>query len=131
MNATSFRRLKAEVEAWAEETRVLLAACRHLIEHFGTAKELKSWDAAAAPTLGWVSIALDHIPATRAARVEGMLFCAKNHPRKPPPPSSSSPNHGLTLRVAQPWAGTANWYSVWDSALPTPTVMVEDDEALL
>jgi hypothetical protein len=56
VNAKSLRRLKTEVDAWADETRVLLAACRHLIEHFATARELKSWDAAVAPTLGWVSI---------------------------------------------------------------------------
>src|SRR5262249_18330953 len=40
-------------------------------------------------------------------------------------------SHGEMRRVSQPWAGTAIWYSDWDSALPTPTIIVFDDVPLL
>src|SRR5205823_5080481 len=45
--------------------------------------------------------------------------------------SSPARGQGVTLRVAQPWAGTLNWYRVCASALPTPTVIVDAAEALL
>jgi hypothetical protein len=56
MTARSLARLKGEVDAWAQETRLLLTACRQLIEYFGTAKEIKSWNAAIEAPLAWVSI---------------------------------------------------------------------------
>jgi hypothetical protein len=54
LNAKSTKRLKAEVDAWAAETRLLVGACRRLVEYFGTNKELKSWDAAIEGPLGCV-----------------------------------------------------------------------------
>jgi hypothetical protein len=56
MNATSARRVKEEVDSWAAETRLLLEACRVLIEYFGTEGELKSWNAAIKEPLRWVSL---------------------------------------------------------------------------
>jgi hypothetical protein len=71
VTARSLSRLKGEVEAWAQETRLLLAACRRLIEHFGNAKELKSWDAAIEAPLAWVSIVVGQY--TPGARHRGPL----------------------------------------------------------
>ena len=44
MKARGVKRLEAEVDAWAAETRIFLGACRRLIEYFGTARELKRYD---------------------------------------------------------------------------------------
>lgn len=65
MNARSVKRVKFEVDAWAADTRLLLGACRRLIEYFGTDKELKSWDAAIGPPLEWVSFVLTTVSASK------------------------------------------------------------------
>ena len=56
MPERTFNQLKGEVDAWAQETRLLLAAAHRLIQYFGTAKELKNWNAATEAPLAWVSI---------------------------------------------------------------------------
>ena len=63
MNARSIKRVKSEIEAWAADTRLLLGACRRLIEYFGTDKELKSWDAAIGPPLEWIAVGLTAVSA--------------------------------------------------------------------
>src|SRR5262245_14111492 len=60
MNARATRRLKEEVDFWAAETRLLIEACRVLIDYFGTKSELKSWDAATKEPLRWVSLVVTH-----------------------------------------------------------------------
>jgi len=60
MNAKSLGRLKVEVASWAAETRTFASASRRLLEYFGSANELKSWDAALEVPLEWVSVVLAH-----------------------------------------------------------------------
>jgi len=59
-NANAIRRLRQEVDSWAAETRLLLEACRILVEYHGTKSELKSWDAATKEPLRWVSLVVEH-----------------------------------------------------------------------
>jgi len=61
------KRLKGEVELWAAETRILVAASRLLLEYFGTQKELRSWDAAIEAPLRWVSAVVAHFSGTKRA----------------------------------------------------------------
>lgn len=61
------KRLKDEVELWAAETRILVSACRLLLEHFGTKKELSSWDAAVEAPLRWVSAVEAHFSGAKRA----------------------------------------------------------------
>jgi len=61
MKARGVKRLEAEVDAWAAETRIFLGACRRLIEYFGTARELKSWDRAIAAPLAWVPVVVAYV----------------------------------------------------------------------
>ena len=60
MNAKAVSRLRGEVALWATETRTVVATCRRLIEHFGSKKELTSWDAALKAPLEWVEIVVAH-----------------------------------------------------------------------
>jgi hypothetical protein len=62
MNAKSISRLKGEVARWATETRNVVSTCRQLIEHFGSKKELTSWDTALEAPLEWVEIVVAHTP---------------------------------------------------------------------
>ena len=65
MTAKDVRRLKAEVDSWAAETRLLVGACRRLIEYFGTKKELNSWDRAIEAPLKWVSVVVARVDSKR------------------------------------------------------------------
>src|SRR5688572_26777754 len=62
MIAEANTQLKDDVAAWAAETRVLIAACRCLVEYFGTEDELRSWDAALVTPLDWVATVLARVP---------------------------------------------------------------------
>jgi hypothetical protein len=64
MTARAVRRLKHEVDSWAAETRLLLEACRLLIDYFGTPSELKSWDAATKEPLRWISLVVAHFSSS-------------------------------------------------------------------
>ena len=44
MTARAGRRLKEEVDTWAAEMRLLLEACRVLIEYFGTKGDLTGFE---------------------------------------------------------------------------------------
>ena len=68
MNARSVRRVKEEIDFWAAEMRLLLEACRVLIEYFGTKTELKSWDAAIKEPLRWVSLVVADISSRAPTR---------------------------------------------------------------
>lgn len=68
MNAKLLGRLKGEVASWAGETQTFLAASRRLIEYFGSARELESWDAALKKTLEWVSVVVAHTPTSERGR---------------------------------------------------------------
>jgi hypothetical protein len=61
------KRLKGEVELWAAETRILVGACRLLLEYFGTKRELKSWDVAIEAPLRWVSAVVAHFSGPKRA----------------------------------------------------------------
>ena len=73
MNARAVRRLKEEVDSWAAETRLLLEACRLLIDYFGTHSELKSWDAATKEPLRWVSLVVGHFSTKGRRRTLPLL----------------------------------------------------------
>jgi len=65
MTTKAVRRLKAEVDSWAAETRLLVGACRRLIEYFGAKTELKSWDRAIEAPLEWVSVVVARVDSKR------------------------------------------------------------------
>jgi len=73
MNLSTYRRLKREVDLWAAEMRLLIGACRMLIDYFGKGSELKSWDAATKEPLRWISLVVAHF-ASRGPRTNQLQF---------------------------------------------------------
>ena len=72
--ANAVVRLKQEVDQWAAETRLLVGACRLLVQHFGSRKELRSWDAAMRAPMTWVAAVVAHFSARRPDKSRPPLY---------------------------------------------------------
>jgi hypothetical protein len=64
----SLKKVRLESVSWAEETKALLAACRLMIAHFGTRREVDSWQAAVSVPARYIDVVVGNLGATGKKR---------------------------------------------------------------